>query len=187
MQSKDRWLNDNIINAYLDLLTTGTNTFALNTQVVSPIITYSRIGLSTKPSEQYRRIKILDHDIVFFPALKQAHWILAVWNKQKSELRHYDAKYNPSTDTLRLVRRYLDERRIKENKPQNFFQGLTLVADGVPPVLKQLNDYDCGVYTLMFARSIIENFEFIFTPENITQLQQIISFELITSQLLPLF
>ncbi|KAI8853615.1 hypothetical protein BC829DRAFT_381753 [Chytridium lagenaria] len=81
-------------------------------------------------------------------------------------------------DTLKVLRNYLEQESIdKKKKPFNLEEW----KDHQP---KQMNGYDCGVFTIMFAEHVSREAEFGFSQDNMPVYRKCVAYEIITSKLL---
>lgn len=180
------WMKDNIIMEYLELIqkhTPGADTiFIVDSQIVSRIV--SRHPL---PKKLYRKDKMLNHRIILFPYHQHYHWTLVTWSQDSKQLTAYDSLGAPTEEDLEPFKLFLNNRLVHEDRPQSTISGLTIVTDTYGASQKQMNGVDCGVYVMMCARSIIQNFPFTFDQSQMNHIRHIILLEFILDHPLTFF
>lgn len=183
----DYWLNDNVITQYIGLLLKySTNIFVVDS-LISEKIRSGDLVNGQRPSAAYRKKKLLKNTILLFPVKYKDHWTLVIWNAKLRTLTHFDSLNTPTEEFLAPFQMYLIERRIHEGEPPNFLTGLKRIIEPLPESLKQTNVVDCGIYILLFARSIIQGFPFTFYQRQMNHLRSIIAYELIIDELITFF
>ena len=186
----DSWLNDDIIDFYLSMISQRSKEL-LNLKIyphhVSNLLTYFSQKLFNKGYGEVknwlRRIDLFDYGLVFLPIPisckddsqmvsknkdETNHWILAVIDTQKKEIRSYDPKgYDRPAAFFRpifeLVQRHHLEKR-KENITQEEWRHID-----VKEIPQQGNDGNCGVFSCLYAEHLSRGVAFDFSNENMLQ------------------
>ncbi|KAI9220360.1 hypothetical protein BC828DRAFT_348397 [Blastocladiella britannica] len=95
-----------------------------------------------------------DLDMLVFPVHWGAHWTLGCVNVAARRIEYYDSLLgNEDKEFFRLVRGYVENEWIKKDRGPMCWDGWTehYPRDAIP---RQLNYYDCGVFTLAMLESI---------------------------------
>jgi hypothetical protein len=168
-----QWINDEVINFYLEMLAekyhSDTNnlhifsTFfmeylsptATNTSVTS--FNYTSIARWTHSNRN--NINIFKKTKVLIPInYHNQHWTLATIYPQRNEVSYYDSMNGHQTAQayLRIIQQYLSEEA-KATNPQTTFipTEWTFSTASVP---QQSNCHDCGIYVMLFAHLIVQDF-----------------------------
>jgi sentrin-specific protease 7 len=172
---------------------------------------YTKLALATSSKEAHnlvarwtKRVNLFDMDYILIPINLNLHWSLCIvckpkqWIQQASSIDseacflHLDSLYYKShkTETLfKNITNYLSiEWKVKNvilttGSDDELFRNLPKLQ---PRCAKQINGYDCGVYTVKFVEKFLEAYpqttpkdrklmqskkfeSFMFTPEEVTQ------------------
>jgi sentrin-specific protease 1 len=151
--SDRHWLNDNVIDFYLQLVKDDVN--AMGHSKVHVFSTYFYTTLSQQGYQGVRKwakrakINVAEMDYIFVPVnLNQAHWALAVIDNIEGKFMYVDSLFGDGTTILARLVDYM-ERETSANlsptaDPRNF-EGYTIEPRVECP--NQQNGYDCGVFT----------------------------------------
>jgi hypothetical protein len=154
--SDGAWLNDNVIDFYLSLVTEKANSegkcksFAFSTHFYSKLD--SPAGYKSVARWAKRKgIDVTTVDYVFVPINRNGnHWCLVVINNKQQKLQYYDSMNGNGERALVVLRDYMiaEADRIYANKHDehearyNRYQMLPRCR-----CPQQANGYDCGVFT----------------------------------------
>ena len=183
-------LNDNVINYYLELLHDRSNRnpdlrkiFVFSTQFYQRLVTsgYASVQRWTK------KLDIFKNELILFPInIQGQHWILAVVNVCQKVIYIYNSANGDYQKCFNPLVEYLQEEHWNRQKcAWTKFTVDQLQVKGIP---KQGNNYDCGMFTLLFAKSITKyachgNIDF--DQKNIPNLRKKMLWEIYHGQLLP--
>ena len=163
-------LNDEIINAYLQLLTaksrSGDRMYAFNTFFFSTLQSKGYSGVSRWASE-VRGEKLLLLDTIFIPIHQGCHWTLVVVHPRSRIIIEFNSLGTTSAHA-HLMKQFLDREVAK---------GTWKVQCGSSP--KQRNGHDCGVFVLTSARCIALGLPIKYTQDDIPNMRKIIVGEII--------
>jgi sentrin-specific protease 1 len=134
------WINDEVLNSYLSLLSTQSNTSVgyTNTHFFPKL---RRDGC--KAASCWRGIRELlssCYSVFLIPVCLGLHWILAVVDLPNGNLSILDSFNNAHLDVAEALNEFLASADLGP---------LPVVHPYVP---EQQNSYDCGVFVMMFAR-----------------------------------
>ncbi|EDV99675.1 sentrin-specific protease 2 isoform X2 [Drosophila grimshawi] len=161
------WLNDEVINFYMNLLTdrsqrkdTLPSVYAMNTFFVPRLLQgYSNVRRWT------RKVDIFSKDIIPVPVhVSNVHWCMAIIHMKNKTIHFYDSMGKPNWEVLNALERYLQEESLdKRKKP---FDTSDFLIENVKDVPHQTNGSDCGVFSCMTAEYITRNKPLTFSQEN---------------------
>lgn len=177
MAAPSTWLNDQVINRYLELLVNRSQgkVAYLNTFFYSSYIQhgYQRVARWTNKIDVFSKNKILVplHE-------NENHWTLIGVNLRKKKIYYFDSFHHPKELTWFL--NYLEEEYMtKTNKKLNLDKWVVINKSG--PL--QSNQHDCGVFVCinaeMFSRSKLPHF----TQSDTLLLRQRILYEILSEKL----
>ncbi|KAJ3135410.1 SUMO1 sentrin specific peptidase 1 [Physocladia obscura] len=162
------WLNDEIINFYGQLLMERSNRNP--TGLYPKIHFFNTFFYTTLRDHGYDRVKrwskkfdLFALDYVVIPVHLGMHWCCSVINFRDKRIEYYDSLRGDNQTLFRLYRDYLASESLDKKKCVFDFQGWT---DYCPKdVPGQLNGFDCGVFTCMYAEYRSRNADFDFAQK----------------------
>ena len=105
-----------------------------------------------------RYLDLFSCKLLFFPIHvnngNKDHWSLAVAEVPTKTLYYFDSLNDGGTSQLKVVQAYLQHEYSFRNGAENYFQ-IGRFPNEIP---MQLNEYDSGVFVLMYAHEIIVHF-----------------------------
>ncbi|KAL5996132.1 hypothetical protein ACLOJK_026205 [Asimina triloba] len=155
------WLNDEVINLYLELLKEREKRepkkflkcHFFNTFFYKKLIS-GRYGYDFKAVRRWTTQKkigygLIECDKIFVPIHKEVHWCLAIINVKDEKLQYLDSLGGRDVQVLRVLGRYfVDEVKDKSNKVIDLSSWKQEFVDDLP---EQQNGYDCGVFMIKYA------------------------------------
>ncbi|TGZ79269.1 cysteine proteinase [Ascodesmis nigricans] len=188
----NQWLNDNIIDFYINLITErekakGRKVEGMTTHFFT---TFERNGYQkvarwlSRKTKEYCRKNIMELDTLLIPInIGGAHWTLGVIAPKQKRVEFWNSlkSSNHSDDVRRyctLLRKYLmEEAGITE------LEGWT---DYSPEIQPQQNNYaDCGVFTVKTAEFRARGAEPAYTPRDAQNLRYRMVLEIVDGELHP--
>uniref|UniRef100_A0A0N4ZN50 ULP_PROTEASE domain-containing protein n=1 Tax=Parastrongyloides trichosuri TaxID=131310 RepID=A0A0N4ZN50_PARTI len=169
------WINDTIFNFYLELIVERSKkslkypkVYAFNTYFYKSLIDPKK---GFKLVSRYTRgVNIFDMKYVFVPInVDDNHWCLAIIDIFKKEIRYYDSMFGKNLKVIRSLKKYIkDEAADKLNEDIDIDKWIGYHAQDIP---EQENDYDCGIFSCMFAEYTSREKDFTFTQKDIPKIQ----------------
>lgn len=155
------WLNDEVINLYLELLKERErrepknflNCHFFNTFFYKKLIG-GRNGYDYKSVRRWTTQRklgygLIDCDKIFVPIHKEVHWCLAVINKMEKKFQYLDSLGGRDGHVLKVLARYfVDEVKDKSGQDIDVSSWECEYVDDLP---EQQNGYDCGVFMIKYA------------------------------------
>jgi len=182
----DSWLNDEIINGYMDLinrrdliLSESRSCYAFNSfffEVFSKS-GYRRVAKWTTQAN----VDIFSLDKLLFPLNQNYHWVLAAVNFVKKRFELYDslgAAFDLSV--LSLLEIWLKQESLDKRKIDYSTEDWTRVQIECP---RQKNAIDCGVFVCQFAERLSVDQEFDFQQSDIPAIRQMMAMEILETRL----
>ncbi|XP_073142360.1 ubiquitin-like-specific protease ESD4 [Henckelia pumila] len=187
--SPGAWLNDEVINVYLELLKEREsrnpqkflkchffNTFfykklisgrgGYNFQSVRRWTTHKKLGYS-----------LLECDKIFVPIHQEIHWCLAVINKKDEKFQYLDSLKGVDSQVLNvLARYYVDEVKEKCGKELNVSLWNREFVKDLP---NQENGFDCGVFMVKYADFYSRDIGLCFSQQHMPYFRQRIAKEIL--------
>ncbi|XP_064597356.1 sentrin-specific protease 1-like [Liolophura sinensis] len=178
------WLNDEIINFYMNLLMERggkddfSKVYAFNTFFYPKMLSsgYSSIRRWT------RRTDIFENDYLLIPIHLGMHWCLATVDFTKKEINYYDSMGGRNPQCLNTIRQYLCDESLDKRKTEFDLTGWTCQeVKGIP---EQLNGSDCGMFACKYAEYITRGSEITFTQEHMPYFRRRMVYEILKNKLL---
>ncbi|PIC15457.1 hypothetical protein B9Z55_022422 [Caenorhabditis nigoni] len=142
----------------------------------------SMMKACVEKQERKRKIPIFEKDLLVVPVNHSKHWILCLVVNPKGAIveEGKDDDENKcriivfdsigctvrKKDVVLFMKIYMRQQFEKVWKLNGVFQEEIIEIPEVEHPYKQLNDYDCGVYTIMFCQSIFINYTKFFEAQN---------------------
>ncbi|XP_057430352.1 ubiquitin-like-specific protease ESD4 [Lotus japonicus] len=155
------WLNDEVINLYLELLKEREQRepqkylkcHFFNTFFYKKLIG-GRNGYDFKSVRRWTTQRklgygLLECDKIFVPIHREIHWCLAVINKKDKKFQYLDSLKGRDSHVLNVLAKYfVDEVKDKTGKDIDISDWEKEFVEDLP---EQKNGYDCGVFMIKYA------------------------------------
>lgn len=179
-----QWLNDEIINFYMDLIVTRgkldnyPSAYAFNTFFFPKLMSGGHSALA----RWTRRVDIFKHDFLFIPVHLGMHWCMIIIDLPEKTITYYDSMGGHDRGSLQKVLQYLvDESRDKKKQVFDTSDWQLITAKDIP---HQMNGSDCGMFSCMFAETVSRRKKINFTQEHMPYFRRRMVYEILTKQLL---
>lgn len=184
----DSWLNDEVINFYMNLLMERSEqraddgaprVYAMNTFFIPKLMSAGHSGLK----RWTRKVDIFTYDIIPVPVhVGRVHWCMAVIDLKNQAIRYYDSMGTPNNPVLNALEQYLrDESLDKRKKP---FDTSGFTKQNMHECPRQMNGSDCGVFSCMFAEHEARGREIGFSQQHMPYFRQKMIYEISQGRLL---
>ena len=181
------WIDTVVMDRYLSLLTSHVK------ESKSVLVFDSSIG-TTIVDKNFKDVKaftegrygfcLFDHKLFLFPLCRSNHWTLVSVDFIQRRIRHFEPMSGqPDIAILDKIRLYLNYQVILRDYPRNILQPLFTHKEPLLGLQRQKNSYDCGVFTMMFARSIILDKPMDFQQKHMPLIRRKITMELINDKI----
>lgn len=184
----DNWLNDEVINFYMNLLMERSEqraeqgaprVYAMNTFFIPKLLSSGHSGLK----RWTRKVDIFTYDIIPVPVhVGRVHWCMAIIDLKNKAIRYYDSMGTPNNPVLNALEQYLrDESLDKRKKP---FDTSDFQKQNMHECPRQMNGSDCGVFSCMFAEHEARGREIGFCQQHMPYFRQKMIYEISQGRLL---
>lgn len=166
--STGAWLNDSIINFYMELINERSQTnpalpkvYAFNSFLVTSLKTGEYTYDKVRRWTTRRKVDLFQQDKVIIPVNGGNHWTLIIVHMDRKKVEYYDSLVGKDLMALYRVQEYLfDEHLNKRGTPWDDTDWDFELTDEPP----QFNDTDCGVFICAYADAVARK-----TPPRVTQ------------------
>lgn len=155
------WLNDEVINVYMQLLKDRENrnpdkflkchffnTFFYN-KLYKDKRSYDYKSVRRWTTQKKIGYSLADCDKIMVPIHQDIHWCLAVINLRDQKFEYLDSLKGRDENVLKVLAKYLvDEARDKNNRALDVSKWESVFPQDIP---EQLNGCDCGMFMVKYA------------------------------------
>ena len=181
----DVWLNDQIINFYLEMIVERSWKNVSLPKVYSFSTFFYPKLLKSGHSEVERwtrKVDLFSHDLAFVPVHLGKHWCLAVVDFRKSSIFYYDSMRADNDECLNVIEKFLkDEHLSKKKVPLDSSRFAKVNVKDIPV---QTNHSDCEMFALKFAEYLSRNADITFTEDDMHFFRRRMIFEIVEKKLL---
>lgn len=179
------WLNDEVINFYMELLGERSRTteslpkvHGMNTFFLKRLLEAGYAGVR----RWTRKIDIFAHDIIPVPVHKGIHWCMAIIHMKEKTIKYYDSMGAPNNVVLNALADYLQaESMDKKKQPLDMSDWKKENVSNIP---QQENGSDCGVFSCMYAEFITRNRPILFTQQHMQYFRKRMIYEICTGKMM---
>ncbi|XP_074045661.1 sentrin-specific protease 2 isoform X4 [Macrotis lagotis] len=159
------WLNDEIINFYMNLLVERNKKQGL--PVLHAFSTFFYPKLSAGGYQAVKRwtkgLDLFEQELVLVPIHRRVHWSLVVIDVRKKTIRYLDSMGQKGHRICNLMLQYLqDESKTKRNRELNPAEW-TLESAKPYEIPQQSNGSDCGMFACKYADFLSQDKPITFT------------------------
>ncbi|GLJ59586.1 hypothetical protein SUGI_1515260 [Cryptomeria japonica] len=179
------WLNDEIMNAYMNLLVLRGKGFRRKTVYAFNTFFYPKLRSSGYNSIKRwtRKVDIFNHDFVLVPVHLGNHWCLALIDFTNRTISYFDSMGGGQNGCCNTLLEYLRQESL-DKKKQDFGKEDWNLIDRSYDIPRQTNCSDCGVFACTYAEYLTRPAKFNFTQENMPYFRKKMIYEIITKQIL---
>lgn len=190
-----KWLNDNIIDYYFNLIASQDETFFSWTSHFFTTLK-SRGYVGVKRWGKRKKLNPFEKTIIFIPInISSTHWALAIVNNRDKTIGYYDSLNSLSQTSdcdseahdeaefsdLHYIKTYLEGEVERLGLNEDVSQYKLKPNIKVP---QQKNGYDCGVFTCICASYIAKSLKLTYKQDDMPIFRQRIAYEILNGILL---
>ncbi|XP_040281823.1 sentrin-specific protease 1 [Bufo bufo] len=180
------WLNDEIINFYMNLLMERSQRKGL--PKVHAFNTFFFPKLKSAGFQAVKRwtkkVDVFDVAILLVPVHLGVHWCLAVIDFRKKSITYYDSMGGLNNEACRILLQYLKQES-QDKKGISFdTNGWNLSSKKSHEIPQQMNGSDCGMFACKYADYITKDKPITFTQHHMPYFRKKMVWEIIHRKLL---
>ncbi|XP_031630901.1 sentrin-specific protease 1-like [Contarinia nasturtii] len=173
----DLWLDDMVINFYMNLL--AERSLDNNLPSVYAVSTFFLSEAGVRSEHIPRKTNIFDYDIIVVPIHRNGnHWCMAIIHIKNRIIQYYDPKGKRNKKMLENLFKYIEDCARERKIDVSQFKKTCVITP------QQDNDYDCGVFSCMYAEHVTRNQAITFTQQDMLRFRQQMVYEIGEAQLL---
>ncbi|XP_014460094.1 sentrin-specific protease 2 isoform X1 [Alligator mississippiensis] len=181
-----QWLNDEVINFYMNLLVERNNKQGL--PVLHAFSTFFYPKLTSGGYQAVRRwtkgVDIFSKDLILVPIHLQVHWGLVVIDVRRKNIKYFDSMGQNGYKICETLRQYLLEESKTKRNVDICSSEWTLYSMKSHEIPQQLNGSDCGMFTCKYADYISRDKPITFTQHQMPHFRRQMVWEILHQQLL---
>lgn len=172
------WLNDEVINVYLELLKERErreptkflkchffNTFFYK-KLMSGTTGYDYNSVRRWTTPRKLGYSLIECDKIFVPIHKEVHWCLAVINRKDEKFQYLDSLGGTDTRVLHALARYIVDEVKDKDKSREYIDFNSWEQEHVEDIPEQMNSSDCGMFMIKYADFYSRDVGLCFNQEN---------------------
>ncbi|XP_014748588.1 PREDICTED: sentrin-specific protease 1-like [Sturnus vulgaris] len=180
------WLNDEIINFYMNLLMERSKEKDL--PAVHAFNTFFFTKLKTAGYQAVKRwtkkVDIFSVDLLLVPIHLGVHWCLAVVDFRKKTITYYDSMGGINSEACRILLQYLKQESLDKKKKEFDTNGWALLSKKSQEIPQQMNGSDCGMFACRYAECISKDKPINFTQQHMPYFRKRMAWEILHRKLL---
>ncbi|GAA6222758.1 sentrin-specific protease 1-like [Lates japonicus] len=180
------WLNDEVINFYMNLLVERSKDPSLPSVNTFNTFFYPKLRSSGYSAVRRwtKKMDIFSKDILLVPVHLGVHWCLSVVDFRKKAIMYFDSMGGNNDEACKILFDYLQqESRDKKGKELDT-SGWTLHSKKPNEIPQQMNGSDCGMFTCKYADYITKDKPITFTQKHMPYFRKRMVWEILNHKLL---
>ncbi|XP_069828330.1 sentrin-specific protease 1 isoform X2 [Dendropsophus ebraccatus] len=180
------WLNDEIINFYMNLLMERSKRKGL--PKVHAFNTFFFPKLKSAGFQAVKRwtkkVDVFDAEILLVPVHLGVHWCLAVVDFRKKTVTYYDSMGGLNNEACKILLLYLKQESQDKKGICFDINGWNLSSKKSHEIPQQMNGSDCGMFACKYADYITKDKPITFTQHHMPYFRKRMVYEIIHQKLL---
>lgn len=176
-----QWLNDNVIDFYLNLVAESNElVYCWTTHFFTTLKKNGYKGVARWAKR--RKINVMEMKTIVVPINSMnTHWAVAIIDNALKAISYYDSlSSNGNLPAVELLEQYMLQEAERLNVPTNKY---SLYPNMSTP--QQQNGYDCGVFTCTVAKCVAQKAPLLFSQKDMQNIRRKMAFEIVQKSLLP--
>lgn len=180
------WLNDEVINFYMNLLVERSKDPSLPSVNTFNTFFYPKLRSSGYSAVRRwtKKTDIFSKDILLVPVHLGVHWCLAVVDLRKKAIMYFDSMGGNNDEACRLLFDYLQQESKDKKGKELDTSGWTLHSKKRHEIPQQMNGSDCGMFTCKYADYITKDKPITFTQKHMPYFRRRMVWEIVNHKLL---
>ncbi|XP_013178767.1 PREDICTED: sentrin-specific protease 1-like isoform X1 [Papilio xuthus] len=179
------WLNDEVINFYMELITQRSEqrpdlpkVHHFNTFFYPKLMRQGQAALQ----RWTKKVDIFSKDIILVPVHLGVHWCMSIVDLRAKHISYLDSMGGSNQPCLDALLQYLrDEHQDKKGQP---FDDKDWKTENLKNIPQQMNGSDCGMFACTFAEFACRDEPYSFTQAHMPYLRRKAALEILRAELL---
>ncbi|XP_070825430.1 sentrin-specific protease 1 isoform X2 [Chaetodon trifascialis] len=180
------WLNDEVINFYMNLLVERSKDPSLPSVNTFNTFFYPKLRSSGYSAVRRwtKKMDIFSKDILLVPVHLGVHWCLSVVDFRKKAILYFDSMGGNNDEACRILFDYLQQESKDKKGKELDTSGWTLHSKKRNEIPQQMNGSDCGMFTCKYADYITKDKPITFTQKHMPYFRRRMVWEIVNHKLL---
>ncbi|KAM3871596.1 sentrin-specific protease 1 [Diretmus argenteus] len=180
------WLNDEVINFYMNLLVERSKDPSLPSVDTFNTFFYPKLCSSGYSAVRRwtKKMDIFSVDILLVPVHLGVHWCLSVVDFRKKAIMYFDSMGGKNNEACTILLQYLQQESKDKKGKELDTSGWTLHCKRPNEIPQQMNGSDCGMFTCKYAEYITKDKPITFTQKHMPYFRRRMVWEILNHKLL---
>ncbi|XP_032377020.1 sentrin-specific protease 1 [Etheostoma spectabile] len=180
------WLNDEVINFYMNLLVERSKDPSLPSVNTFNTFFYPKLRSSGYSAVRRwtKKMDIFSKDILLVPVHLGVHWCLSVVDFRKKAIMYFDSMGGNNDEACTVLFEYLQQESKDKKGKELDTSGWTLHSKKRNEIPQQMNGSDCGMFTCKYADYITKDKPITFTQKHMPYFRKRMVWEILNHKLL---
>ncbi|XP_042306172.1 sentrin-specific protease 1 [Sceloporus undulatus] len=180
------WLNDEIINFYMNMLVERSKQKGFPTVHAFNTFFYTKLKTAgyTAVKRWTKKVDIFSVDILLVPIHLGVHWCLAVIDFRKKTITYFDSMGGSNSEACRILLQYLKQESLDKKRKEFDTNGWMLLSKRSQEIPQQMNGSDCGMFACKYADCISKDKPINFTQQHMPYFRKRMVWEILHRKLL---
>ncbi|KAF1390483.1 hypothetical protein PFLUV_G00058540 [Perca fluviatilis] len=180
------WLNDEVINFYMNLLVERSKDPSLPSVNTFNTFFYPKLRSSGYSAVRRwtKKMDIFSKDILLVPVHLGVHWCLSVVDFRKKAIMYFDSMGGNNDEACTILFDYLQQESKDKKGKELDTSGWTLHSKKRNEIPQQMNGSDCGMFTCKYADYITKDKPITFTQKHMPYFRKRMVWEILNHKLL---
>ncbi|XP_036447969.1 sentrin-specific protease 1 [Colossoma macropomum] len=180
------WLNDEVINFYMNMLVERSKAPHLPSVYTFNTFFYSKLRSSGYLAVRRwtKKVDIFSVDIILVPVHLDVHWCLCVVDFRKKSITYFDSMGGNNDEACRILLKYLKQENEDKRGQDLDTSDWTLQSKKRNEIPQQMNGSDCGMFTCKYAEYITKDKPITFTQKHMPYFRRRMVWEILNQRLL---
>ncbi|XP_040009491.1 sentrin-specific protease 1 isoform X1 [Xiphias gladius] len=180
------WLNDEVINFYMNLLVERSKDPRLPSVNTFNTFFYPKLRRSGYSALRRwtKKMDIFSKDILLVPVHLEMHWCLSVVDFRKKAIMYFDSMGGNNDEACKILFEYLQQESKDKKGEELDTSGWTLHSKKRSEIPQQMNGSDCGMFTCKYADYITKDKPITFTQKHMPYFRRRMVWEILNHKLL---
>ncbi|KAM6924869.1 sentrin-specific protease 1 [Xenentodon cancila] len=180
------WLNDEVINFYMNLLVERSKKPSLPSVNTFNTFFYPKLRSSGYSAVRRwtKKMDVFAKDILLVPVHLGMHWCLSVVDFRKKSIMYFDSMGGNNLDACLALLEYLQQESKDKKGKEMVTSGWILHSKKPSEIPQQMNGSDCGMFTCKYADYITKDKPITFTQKHMPYFRRRMVWEIVNHRLL---
>lgn len=180
------WLNDEVINFYMNLLVERSKRVDLPSVYTFNTFFFPKLRSAgfNAVRRWTKKVDLFSHDILLVPVHLGVHWCLSVIDFRKKTVWYLDSMGGRDNNACEILLKYLEQESQDKKSTELDTSDWILHSKKPNEIPQQMNGSDCGMFTCKYAEYITKDRPITFTQKHMPYFRRRMVWEILNRKLL---